>query len=57
MFERPVQDWPVTLVARHDERIPRLTLRALRLSDRSEWDRVRSANLQYVGQWEPTAPE
>ena len=57
MFERPVQDWPVTLVARDHERIPRLTLRALRQSDRSEWDRVRSANLQYVGQWEPTAPD
>ena len=41
----------------HDERRPGLVLRALRQADRSEWDRVRNANLHYVGQWEPTAPD
>ena len=56
MLERPVQDWPVSLVS-HDERRPRLVLRALRQADRSEWDRVRTANQHYVGQWEPTAPD
>ena len=56
MLERPVQDWPVSLVS-HDERRPGLVLRALRQADRSEWDRVRNANLHYVGQWEPTAPD
>ena len=55
-MERQVQDWPVTLVS-HDGRSPSLVLRALRQRDRVEWDRVRNANLQYVGQWEPTAPD
>lgn len=40
----------------HDTRMPVVVLRALR-SDRNEWDRVRGANLHYVGQWEPTAPD
>ena len=40
----------------HDTRMPVVMLRALR-SDRNEWDRVRGANLRYVGQWEPTAPD
>ncbi|MEP6648791.1 MAG: GNAT family protein [Lapillicoccus sp.] len=56
MLERPAQDWPVTLVSR-DGRTPALVLRALRQGDRSAWDRVRNANLHYVGQWEPTAPD
>ena len=56
MRERAVQDWPVSLVSR-DGRAPSLVLRALHLSDRGEWDRVRRDNLSYVGQWEPTAPD
>ena len=56
MLERPVQDWPVSLVS-HDGRSPCLVLRALQQRDRPEWDRVRNANLHYVGQWEPTAPD
>lgn len=55
MTER-VQDWPVSLVSR-DQGQPTLVLRALRQSDRREWDRVRKDNQQYVGQWEPTAPD
>jgi ribosomal-protein-alanine N-acetyltransferase len=55
-MERPVQDWPVSLVS-HDGRSPSLVLRALQQRDRPEWDRVRNANLHYVGQWEPTAPD
>jgi [ribosomal protein S5]-alanine N-acetyltransferase len=55
-MERPVQDWPVTLVSQ-DGRSPSLVLRALRQADRAEWDRVRGDNAHYVGQWEPTAPD
>ena len=55
-MDKAVQEWPVTLVS-HDGRAPTLVLRALRMSDRSEWERVRRENAQYVGQWEPTAPD
>ncbi len=55
-MERPVQDWPVSLVSQ-DGRRPTLVLRALRQADRGEWDRVRGDNASYVGQWEPTAPD
>lgn len=56
MRERAVQAWPVTLMAKDDLQ-PALVLRALENSDRAEWERVRSENARYVGQWEPTAPD
>lgn len=52
----PGARWPVTLVS-HDRREPRVVLRPLTVRDREDWDRVRSENAEYVGQWEPTAPE
>ncbi len=48
--------WPVTLRSQ-DGRQPQLSLRPLTMRDRGEWDVVRKENAEYVGQWEPTAPD
>lgn len=48
--------WPVTLVS-DDGRRPTIVLRPLRRRDREQWEAVRRDNLDYVGQWEPTAPD
>ncbi|MDQ6715270.1 MAG: GNAT family N-acetyltransferase [Actinomycetota bacterium] len=48
--------WPVTLVAQ-DDRQPQLVLRPLKTRDKEQWNLVRRENADYVGQWEPTAPD
>lgn len=48
--------WPVTLHS-SDGRQPPMMLRPLRMRDRAQWDVVRTENAEYVGQWEPTAPD
>lgn len=48
--------WPVTLPS-PDDRQPQLVLRPLTTRDRTQWDLVRRENADYVGQWEPTAPD
>ncbi len=48
--------WPVTLHAQ-DGRQPELVLRPLKVRDRAQWELVRRENADYVGQWEPTAPD
>ncbi len=49
-------EWPVTLVSQ-DARRPSVVLRRLVVRDKAEWDLVRRDNADYVGQWEPTAPD
>lgn len=51
-----VGQWPVTVSSR-DGRRPEVILRPLRTKDRTEWEFVRRDNAQWVGQWEPTAPD
>ncbi len=48
--------WPVTLVSQ-DDRQPQLVLRPLKTRDKEQWNLVRRENADYVGQWEPTAPD
>lgn len=48
-------EWPVSLQSA-DGRTPDVLLRPLRRSDRSEWERLRAANLDWVLPWEPTMP-
>lgn len=42
--------WPLVI------KTTRLTLRPLRLRDKSQWDRVRSENLDWLSPWEATLP-
>ena len=49
-------EWPVTLPSQ-DGRQPQLVLRPLSMRDKAEWNVVRTENAEYVGQWEPTAPD
>jgi len=48
--------WPVVLHSQ-DDRHPQMTLRPLAMRDKGEWDVVRKENAEYVGEWEPTAPD
>ncbi|WP_411285539.1 GNAT family N-acetyltransferase [Lapillicoccus sp.] len=48
--------WPVTLHSQ-DGRQPQVVLRPLSMRDKGEWNVVRTENAEYVGQWEPTAPD
>ncbi len=48
--------WPVTLTAR-DGFAPTLVLRPLGRRDRTEWEALRRENSDWVGPWEPTAPD
>lgn len=48
--------WPVTLHSQ-DGRAPEVVLRPLSMRDKAEWNVVRTENAEYVGQWEPTAPD
>ena len=48
--------WPVTLHSQ-DGRAPQVVLRPLSMRDKAEWNVVRTENAEYVGQWEPTAPD
>ena len=49
-------EWPVTLHSQ-DGRQPQVVLRPLSMRDKGEWNVVRTENAEYVGQWEPTAPD
>ena len=48
--------WPVTVTARRDGAGP-VILRALRASDRREWEVLRAENAEWLRPWEATSPE
>ncbi len=52
----PAPPWPVALTAR-DGFSSLLALRALGRRDRREWELLRRENTDWVGPWEPTAPD
>ncbi len=52
----PAPPWPVSLTAR-DDFDSFLALRALGRRDHREWELLRRDNTDWVGPWEPTAPD